>query len=345
MLAELPPGFWGVIAVALGAVIGSFLNVVIWRMPRGESLSMPGSHCPKCDRSLSAIENIPVLSYLVQGGKCRGCKTQIHWRYPAVELLTAALFLSMYLHFGAVPATIAYCLFAAALVAAFFIDLAHYIIPDELNNFALACGIGLDLLGITRGDAGHALLWGWLPRSVGGAVACAGVFVAIQVLGMLAFRKEAMGDGDVKLARAIGALLPIGQALVSFGLAIGLGAVIGGAAMLFRRKPDGNSTDEPYPDAGEEEDDEGDEVGLAQITLWGLGYLCFVDVFSAMWQFVTHLGKPRERPTIEDDDFAPGPTHIPFGPFMVAGALLAVFIGDRLIGWYMSWSGLDRLAG
>src|ERR1041384_1807799 len=97
-------------AFLFGAIVGSFLNVVVYRLPRGESLSYPGSHCPKCDRPLAAYENIPLVSFLALRARCRTCKAPISWRYFCVELITALAFVAIYLRFGQSIETVAYCL-------------------------------------------------------------------------------------------------------------------------------------------------------------------------------------------------------------------------------------------
>ncbi|MBM3496268.1 MAG: prepilin peptidase, partial [Armatimonadetes bacterium] len=224
---------WVVIAFAVGAVVGSFLNVVIWRVPRGESVVTPGSHCPHCDRALLWWENVPLVSFLALRARCRTCGGKIRWRYFWVELATALMFAGLIRLFGATAYGVAYCLFSSALIAALVIDLEHYIIPDGINTFALAVGVGRDIWGLAAGEPGHALMLG-LPRSIVGAALCAGVFVLIQALGLALFRKDAMGDGDVKLARAIGAMLPLPLALVSFLFAVGVGAVVGIAVIVVR---------------------------------------------------------------------------------------------------------------
>src|SRR5258708_18012913 len=105
----VPPWFWGVMAVVFGAVVGSFLNVVIWRLPRRQSVAFPGSHCPNCEHPLAAWENIPFVSFLVLRARCRQCRKPISWRYFLVELLTAGVFLSLYMEFGPTANSVAYC--------------------------------------------------------------------------------------------------------------------------------------------------------------------------------------------------------------------------------------------
>ncbi len=342
-MPDVPISFWGTLSVVFGAIVGSFLNVVIWRLPRGQSLLFPGSHCPKCESSLSAIDNVPLLSYVLLGAKCRRCRQPISWRYPAVELLTACLFLSLTLRLGATASAVAYCLFFAALVAALFIDLELFLIPDELNAFALLVGVGLDVWAIAAGDPAHSLLWGWMPRCVLGALVCTGVFVAIQVLGFLLFRKEAMGDGDVKLARAIGALLPLSQALVSFLLAIAVGAVIGVLKLAWLRLRDGAAPSAPAEAVEPEAEDE-EPFGIGNLLAGGLYYLVGLDLVALVAEKVKRRPAGQAEAPIEDD-FEAGPMHLPFGPFMVVGALLAVFVGDALITWYLVWAHLAPTPG
>lgn len=342
----LPDLYWEIVAFTFGAVIGSFLNVVIWRLPRGESLVFPGSHCPHCNHELSAWENVPLFSYLLLGRRCRHCKGPISSRYFWVELLTASLFVLVYLQFGATAYTVVFCVFAASLVAALFIDAQLFIIPDEINVFALLIGIGWDIWCVCSGT--RSLLWGWLPRSIAGAMICASVFVVIQVVGLALFRKDAMGDGDVKLARAIGAMLPLGQALVSFLLAIGAGAVLGGALLIWARVTQGpeEAAEADVPDA-----EDGEEpTTFGETLVYGALYATMMDL---VLMAAAKLGiRPAQRVVdrlsgeemvAEEDEFVPGPTYIPFGPYMVVGAIAAAFVGDRLIQWYLVWAHLSPL--
>lgn len=339
---------WMVMAFAVGSVVGSFLNVVIWRVPRGQSVVSPGSHCPHCDRPLVWWENVPLVSFLALRARCRTCRAPIRWRYFWVELLTAGLFAGLIRLFGATADGLAYCVFAAALVAALGIDLEHYIIPDGVNTLALVVGIGRDAWGVVAGEPAHRLLWGWLPRSVAGAVICAGLFVAIQALGLALFRKDAMGDGDVKLARAIGAMLPLPLALVSFLFAVGAGAVIGGAACVVRGRKSGAA---PVREAGSDQEE---QPGAPQPTPWrllivgGALYVTFGDLvieaanaLGMRWarRFVQWWDSQAPDDGEEPEDFVPMPTQVPFGPFMVIGAFLALVAGRPAIDWYLTWAG------
>ncbi len=337
--------YWAVIAFIFGAIIGSFLNVVVWRLPRGESLAYPGSHCPYCGHSLSALENIPLISFLLLGAKCKKCRHAISRRYFLVELFTAVLFLLFFIHFGPNVQTIAYCLFSSALIAAFFIDWELFIIPDELNFFALFVAIALDVWFAMHGEAGHSLLWGWLPRSIGGAMVFTTFFILIQLLGRMLFGRDSMGDGDVKLARAIGAMLPIGLAAASFFLAIASGALIGGGMVLYERLRSSKSAMNEDMTCAPQQDADEEPSTLTQILLYGLAYVFFIDVII---QIAAWLRIPAARRFVEvqstnaeeENEFIPGPTHIPFGPYMVTGFFLAVFFGDKLINIYLRMSGL-----
>ncbi|MDD5762906.1 MAG: prepilin peptidase, partial [bacterium] len=133
-------------AILVGACIGSFLNVVIYRLPRGESIVSPRSRCPRCGRAIPAWENIPVVGFIVLGGKCAGCGGTISWRYPAVELLTAAGFGAIFLLDGSGIPLLRDLIFLSLLIPIAFIDIDHRIIPDELSLGGLAAGLLLSSL-------------------------------------------------------------------------------------------------------------------------------------------------------------------------------------------------------
>ncbi len=230
-----------------GLVVGSFLNVCIWRMPQEMSVVAPPSRCTSCGTRLRPRDLVPVLSFLLHGRKCGYCKAPISWRYAIVETLTGIAFALLFLVDGLRIGLVFDVVFVAALIAIFAIDLEHYIIPDELNLVAAVAGIGRDVWGLATDPNHHALAiavpgTGWdllLPYSIVGLAAGLLVFWGIVVLGQLLFKKEAMGLGDVKLAMAIGANLGWVGALASFFLAVVSGAVLGLALMgLHVRKRD-----------------------------------------------------------------------------------------------------------
>lgn len=212
------------IVALVGLAIGSFLNVVIHRLPRRQSLVSPGSRCPSCGYELRAIDNIPVLSYIMLGGRCRKCRTRISLRYPIVELVTAALFVVHYFVFGWTPLLAVRCLFAAAMVALFVIDLEHRLLPDAIT-----------LPGIVVGLLASAFLPPGLRDALIGMLAGGGV---LWVIGEAYYRyagEEGMGGGDVKMLAMIGAFLGWEQVLVTLVFSSIAGALIGVIVLAIKR--------------------------------------------------------------------------------------------------------------
>lgn len=241
----MPGWFWATVFFVYGAVIGSFLNVCIWRLPREESVIQPPSHCPGCGRRLAALDLVPLLSQVALRARCRYCGTKISWRYFWVELLTALAFTALYFHFGP-PGRwvelIAGCLFTAVLIVVFFIDLEHYIIPDAAVYAGVAIGVGKDLWLIHDGTR---QLWRTLPftnlmvplpESILGMAAGALGLLLIARLASLAFGKEAMGMGDVFLLAAMGANLSLPCLLLAFFIAVFVGSAAGALLMALRLK-------------------------------------------------------------------------------------------------------------
>jgi len=231
-----------VVAFLFGLVVGSFLNVVIWRLPRGENLSRPRSHCPGCGALIRWFDNIPVFSWLMLGARCRGCGIRIAGRYPFVELLTGVLFaLALAFHGSDLATAIQVCLFLAALVSISFIDIDHRIIPDRISKpgiLLFAALAPLNVLHLTDpqfvGGVKPALS-AWLHAGAGIAVG-AGTILAIRAVGSWILRKEAMGLGDAKLLGLIGAVVGPLQALYALALACLAGAVIGGIVFVVGKR-------------------------------------------------------------------------------------------------------------
>jgi leader peptidase (prepilin peptidase)/N-methyltransferase len=248
-----------VFAGVLGAVVGSFLNVVIHRLPRGESIVHPGSHCPACGRAIRPWHNVPVLGWLALGGRCRDCGARISARYPLVEAGTAALFAVIAWRFGAVPATAVWMAFGAILLAAALIDVDHRIIPDELSLGGLA--LGLTAMPAAQALAGVPPLAAWqhalLGAALGGGLLWVVGFLHARVCAAAGRRFDhwpgegeqfpragsldwwtwfpGMGFGDVKLLAMIGSFVgPVGviHTIVAASL---VGLVFGIAWALLRR--------------------------------------------------------------------------------------------------------------
>lgn len=191
----VPFHFWSGVFLALGCIVGSFLNVCIHRLPRDQSLVSPGSHCPSCGQSIPWYLNIPLLSWVMLRGRCRFCKARISARYVLVEALTGVLFLFCWLEYGRVSAGAAllYGLFMAGLVAASFIDLEHYIIPDSITLGGVAAGVvGAVFVPALHGEKTtvRALQGALLGAAVGGAVIWAIVRVGKLVFGRHRLRLE-----------------------------------------------------------------------------------------------------------------------------------------------------------
>ncbi len=246
------------LVVAIGLAVGSFLNVCIARIPHGQSVVRPPSHCPKCNTPIHWYDNIPVLSYLVLRGRCRSCDSGISLRYPAVELLTALCAVALY-HAGFEPRQLVlYWTLAAAFIVITFIDVDHRIIPDliTLPSILVAPAVALvvgqisvmqSLIGIL---AGGGVLWG-----------IAAVYQAVR-------KQEGMGLGDVKLLAMVGGYQGWEAALFSLIVGSLLGTLVGVGLMIGR----------------------GGRLDM----------------------------------------------EIPFGPFLVAGALLYIFGGPDLVAWYLN---------
>lgn len=254
----MPPQ-WEIIAIigVLGALIGSFLNVCIHRLPRGESIVRPGSRCPGCTTPISPLDNVPILSFLWLRGRCRRCGQRISVRYPAVEALNAVGYLLIWDRYGLTPEAAVYAAFYSALLVVTFIDWDHQIIPNRITLPGIVIGL-FSAATVLAGGFVDALL---------GAVLGGGLLYAIAVGSELVLKKEGMGLGDVKLLAMIGAFLGWKAVLLTIFVGALAGSVIGLTLIATRIKQRGDP--------------------------------------------------------------------IPFGPFLVLGAMAALFAGPELIGWYL----------
>ncbi len=249
----------------LGALVGSFLNVCIHRLPSGESIVFPASHCPHCQAAIAPYDNVPVLSYLILRGRCRNCATPIALRYPVVEMLGGLAAVGAVLHAGLTAMALIDFAFLAALIVVTFIDIDHQIIPNEIS-----------LPGIGVGFAAAVLLGQpqWLD-SLLGIVLGGGILWIVAASYAFVTKREGMGGGDIKLLAMIGAFVGWRGVLVTVLLGSLVGSIIGMGIMLMRR----------------------DDAKMA----------------------------------------------IPFGPFLAAGAVCALFWSEPIIDWYLHLG--DWLAG
>lgn len=251
------PVFFYVVATVLGLLVGSFLNVVIYRLPvmmerdwRSEcqqylgirpeekqepsfNLMVPRSRCPNCNHPISAVENIPVLSYVFLGGKCRECRTRISLRYPAVEIVTGTITLVMAMHFGVTLQTLLAVILGWSLITLTLIDYDHQLLPDSITLPVMWLGILSNTFGLFTS----------LHSSLYGAVAGYMVLWTVYIVFKLVTGKEGMGHGDFKLLAMLGAwmgwqVLPLTIVVSSL-----IGSIVGISLILFR----GHSRAQPIP--------------------------------------------------------------------------------------------------
>ena len=213
-----------VVAGLFGLVIGSFLNVCIYRLPRGKSVVFPPSACGSCQRELRWFENIPVASWVVLGGKCARCKAPISAQYPIVELATGAIFVATAAVTPAGPLLAARLLFGCALVVLFAIDLEHQILPNVITLPGIAVGLAFALAGPP----------GWRSALIG-AVVGGGVLYAIAAGYYYVRHEDGLGMGDVKMLAMVGAFLGWPHMLLTLVLASFSGAFVGLAMIALQR--------------------------------------------------------------------------------------------------------------
>ncbi len=215
-----------IIIVVFGFAWGSFLNVLIYRIPRDMSIIQPASSCPSCRKKIKVYDNIPIISYLILGGKCRYCKAKIPLTYPLVEFLTPLSFVLLYIHYSLSFFFFASCLFASAMIVLGFIDFFHMILPDEITLPGLVLAIVYSLF---RKDLN-------LTQALIGAVTGAGFLLLVYGTYYLVRKKEGLGMGDVTMMLLIGAYLGWRQAFFTLILASFVGALVGVFVILFRKK-------------------------------------------------------------------------------------------------------------
>lgn len=224
----------------LGTSIGSFLNVVVYRIPAGLSLVYPPSRCPHCLHQLGKTENIPVFGWLWLRGRCRWCRSPVSWRYPTVEAITGLLFLFIFWRFGFGLTTIGYWALLSWLLSLSLIDLDTMTLPNSLTSSALVVGLLFEIiLGWQMG--GWQGIANQLMFGIGGAVLGIWLLWTISIFGTILLQKQAMGDADEKLMAAIGAWLGWKYVLVTSFFACATGAIVGIGAIalgfLDRKQP------------------------------------------------------------------------------------------------------------
>ncbi|MCP3105091.1 prepilin peptidase [Myxococcus sp. K15C18031901] len=340
--------------LVLGLCIGSFLNVVIARVPEGLSIVRPGSRCPKCGHVLSWYENIPIVSWLVLRGRCRGCQAPISPRYVLVELLTGLLFLACLRRFGWTYELVPALVLVSLLIPLTFIDLAHWILPFSLTIPGIAAGL---LLAVPRGA--NAVVDATLGAVVGFLV-----FRSMEYVGWKVFKKEALGGGDKFLVALLGAFLTWRSLLGILFLSSLQGAVVGLAMLgLTGRAGPAATPESPAPasppptEASPGDGSEGTPPGAtAAASAPGEKEAAGADSelesepeSTMTWEF-TRSGIPLWKrlllvPTCllfqpipdapvdeegEEEEWVPGTTNIPFGPWLALAGLELLLLGPWL---------------
>lgn len=299
---DLPPPLAAAWAAMLGAVVGSFLNVVIARVPRGESVVRPRSRCPRCGAAIAWYDNLPILSWVLLRARCRACGAPISWRYPLVEALGAATGVLACQRHGLGGAFAAELAFVAVLVALAFIDLDTWLLPHALTWPLIALGLAASVLGFSPARLGSSLLGAGLGFAA---------FAFVAVVGEKVFRKEALGFGDVWLLAGIGAFLGAIALLPVVLLASLQGSVVGVALLLAGRGTPGPPVSAPgdgaAPGPGEPAPPPPGSTAAA----------------------VEPEGSARS-PATSHDGWIPPRHALPFGPFLSLGALEWLFLGDWL---------------
>ena len=228
------PLFVPTLLAMLGLAVGSFLNVCIYRLPRGGSLMWPGSRCPACGAAIRWYDNVPVLGYLLLAGRCRSCRKAIGVVYPIVELATMAMFLAHYWAIGPTPLLVVRIAFGCAMVVLFAIDLEHQILPNAIT-----------LPGILVGLAASLWLPPGLPSALIGVVAGGGSLWLLFAIWKWLRGVEALGMGDVKMLAMVGAFLGWEQVILTLvlssvaGSLVGLGLIASGRGSLGSKLPYG----------------------------------------------------------------------------------------------------------
>jgi leader peptidase (prepilin peptidase)/N-methyltransferase len=244
-LAMIPCIFFGV----FGLLLGSFLNVCILRLPGGESVVWPGSHCRQCDQPIAARDNIPVLSYLLLGAACRACGSRIAWRYPVIELATCALFVTCCLRFSFSWLAGCWALLCFLLLGLAVMDAETLLLPDVFTLPGLVAGVVFAALrpGLEGGE------WAWETALRAGGwsllAAAVGASALLLIAGAywLARRRRGMGLGDVKLLAMLAAWLGLRQTGVVLFLAVVAGALYGLGTILLRRRDEVSPGQLPVP--------------------------------------------------------------------------------------------------
>lgn len=226
--------FLYVVVFIFGAVIGSFLNVCIYRIPRKQSIVFPSSRCPSCDTPIKAWDNIPIISYVLLRGRCRSCREKISPRYPLVEALNAFLYAAALWRYGPGWDLVVYCVLLSALIVITFIDLDFLIIPDRITIPGIALGLAAGCFILPDPFMRRSLLG--YKASIAGAAGAFIFYFLMAELSIRLFKKEGMGGGDIKMMTMIGGFMGWKTAILTTFAGSLLGSLGGIALMVVKGK-------------------------------------------------------------------------------------------------------------
>jgi len=295
-------------ATLVGACVGSFLNVCITRWPEGLSVVRPRSRCPRCERPIAWYDNIPVISWLVLRGKCRGCGLPISPLYPSIELVTALIWLASAITYGPTFVALRMAIFATLLLGVAVTDLRTYTIPDGFTVTGFLFLLGAAVVGVFLGDQGPFV--GPWPAFLGACVG-AGAIAIVGWLGEAALKKEAMGFGDVTLMAFVGAAVGPELAL----LTVFVGAAIGAIVFLLVVLP----------------------ISHLRRTLRASVAVPQGAVAVAAGPADVPVALTSEPVTDDATVDAHGLPHVPFGVFLAPAAIVTLIYGRRLIDFYLAY--------
>lgn len=354
----MPESLWIIgliVAVAYGVVIGSFLNVVIWRLPRGGSIAYPTwSYCPSCQHRLGVLDLVPLASFLALGRRCRYCREPISWRYFGVEALTGLGFLAIFWRYftlwnmASVLNVICYVLFFSILVAVLFIDLDCFIIPDELSVAAFLVGLAHNLLLIWLGlpnqppQLTHLFGVAW-PNSIVAAVVCALIFHFISFAGYLYYSSQSGKPGLMRrVAAFIAGIIDDYAYLAAKFLCLGY---LSPRIREFITRHEAIGDEETV--AGEqsrqeiahaiENDEEQTGMGQGDAKLAAaIGANLYLPLSLLSFFLSVFIGGIISIALLVSRKRA-GRSAIPFGPYLVLGAVISLLFGQSLLAWYLHY--------
>lgn len=225
----------GIVVFLYGIVIGSFLNVCIYRIPKGEKIGLERSHCTSCGHHLGVLDLVPILSYIASRGRCRYCKEKYSSRYALVELLTGVIFVAIYANMGISVVSVLMMILASILVVITFTDIDHMIIPNKVVLFGIISGLIANGLYIYTGLYPY-INKVWYSGLIGGLAPCLLLFILSWISTKIYGEEGGIGMGDVKLFIPIGLFLGWGYGLLSLWLSFIIGAVVGVVLLVTKKK-------------------------------------------------------------------------------------------------------------